>query len=115
QLRARPRPVPEDRGGVEGLEIRTRHVRISRQTGDNAGMLPRLRLEYRLRRALDRSRAVALVGARQSGKTTLARSLLVPHEAAYFDLESPVDAARLEQPLLALQAAQSAGGLVVID
>lgn len=78
-------------------------------------MLLRRRLEDRLHLALGRSRAVALVGPRQSGKTTLARRWLAPGQAAYFDLENPVDEARLSQPLTALQALQDQGGLIVID
>lgn len=75
-------------------------------------MLPRLRLEARVRRALQRSRAVALVGPRQSGKTTLARGFATPPAAAWFDLENPVDRARLEQPLTALEPL---AGPIVID
>ncbi len=37
--------------------------------------------------ALKRSRIVALIGPRQCGKTTLARMLLEPESAGYFDLE----------------------------
>jgi predicted AAA+ superfamily ATPase len=57
---------------------------------------------------------VAIVGARQVGKTTLARAFAKEHggPAAFYDLENPADQARLADPLLALQAAK---GLVVID
>jgi uncharacterized protein len=75
-------------------------------------MLQRNRLQAQIDRALARSRAVALVGPRQSGKTTLARQQLSPDHPHWFDLENPLDRARLEQPMTALQ---SAGGLVVID
>ncbi len=75
-------------------------------------MLQRTRLRARIQRALARSRAVALVGPRQSGKTTLARQQLSPDHPHWFDLENPLDRARLEQPMTALQFA---GGLVVID
>src|SRR3989338_1986608 len=43
-------------------------------------------IEY-IKKALDRSRAVALLGPRQSGKTTLARELVDIHSPNYFDLE----------------------------
>ena len=69
-------------------------------------------LESRIRAALARSRAVALIGARQVGKTTLARRFLPEASARYVDLESPRDLQRLEEPLTALQALP---GLVVID
>ncbi|MBM3317018.1 MAG: ATP-binding protein [Candidatus Eisenbacteria bacterium] len=63
-------------------------------------------------RALERSPIVALLGARQCGKTTLARSLAETRQATVFDLESPGDLARLQNPELALSGAS---GLVVID
>lgn len=69
-------------------------------------------LESRIRAALERSRAVALIGPRQVGKTTLARRFLPQNSARYFDLESPRDLQRLEEPLTALEALS---GLVVID
>jgi len=58
--------------------------------------------------------AVAIVGPRQCGKSTLARQLLaeIP-DAAYFDLERPSDAARLRDPE-AFFAAQ-ADRLVCLD
>lgn len=78
-------------------------------------MLKRHRLEADVHRALGRSRAVALVGPRQSGKTTLARRFLAPADARWFDLENPLDRRRLSEPLTALQALQQQPGLVVID
>jgi predicted AAA+ superfamily ATPase len=78
-------------------------------------MLSRHRLHHRLHESLRRSRAVALVGPRQSGKTTLARTLLAPDAPAYFDMENPLDEARLAQPMLALDPLVAAGGLIVID
>ena len=51
----------------------------------------------------------AILGPRQCGKTTLARTLAAD---AYFDLENPRDLARLEQPQLALE---ELSGLIVID
>ena len=47
--------------------------------------------------SLARFRVTALLGPRQCGKTTLARSL-VTEPQSYFDLEDPVDLARLEAP-----------------
>ena len=65
-----------------------------------------------VRRALRRSRVVALVGPRQSGKTTLARELVASSHRNYFDLEDPASLARLDQPMTALSALR---GVVVID
>lgn len=57
---------------------------------------------------------VGIIGARQVGKTTLARTLLYQTQSAntYFDLENPEDLARLADPMLALKKLK---GLVVID
>ncbi|MBI2799876.1 MAG: ATP-binding protein [Gammaproteobacteria bacterium] len=56
---------------------------------------------------------VMLLGPRQCGKTTLARQYAVSTErASFFDLESPADAQRLSQPMIALEPLR---GLVVID
>ena len=65
-----------------------------------------------LQQAISRSRVVLLAGARQCGKTTLARRLLSVDSVNYFDLENPLDLARLEDPMTALSPLQ---GLVVID
>ena len=57
---------------------------------------------------------VALLGARQVGKTTLARQLAQRRRGPthFFDLESTADVARLADPLLALSPLK---GLVVLD
>jgi uncharacterized protein len=75
-------------------------------------MLERRSLLDRLRSRLRDSRAVALLGPRQCGKTTLARTFAAGRQADYFDLENPRDLARLEQPMTALEHLR---GLVVID
>jgi uncharacterized protein len=75
-------------------------------------MIPRPVIETAIRSALRHSPVVALVGPRQCGKTTLARRIARGHSADYFDLEDPVDQARLANPKLALEDLR---GLVVID
>jgi predicted AAA+ superfamily ATPase len=57
---------------------------------------------------------VAILGARQVGKTTLARQLLDERSGPVeiFDLEDPADLARLDDPRLALSGLR---GLVAID
>ena len=55
---------------------------------------------------------VALLGPRQCGKTTLARSIAAQQESLYFDLESQTDLRRLANPELMFK---SQSGLVVID
>jgi hypothetical protein len=75
-------------------------------------MIERPQWLARIRTALKRSPVTALVGPRQSGKTTLARQILSPDSAAYLDLEDPTALARLTEPMTALAPLQ---GTVVID
>ena len=66
-----------------------------------------------LRQRLNDNPVVALLGARQVGKTTLALQLAASHERVMrFDLEDPRDLAMLSEPMLALEPL---GGLVIID
>ena len=57
--------------------------------------------------------AVALIGPRQVGKTTLARSLAVAADSVYLDLEDPADLAKLDDAAGYLRALRRR--LVVID
>jgi hypothetical protein len=76
-------------------------------------LIPRTDHEEALGRLLRQFPIVGLIGARQIGKTTLARALAASAEQAhYFDLEDPRDVARLEHPMLALESLK---GLVVLD
>jgi hypothetical protein len=75
-------------------------------------VIERTALLSTIKTAINRSRIVALIGPRQSGKTTLARQFVQPNSVNYFDLEDPVSLARLEQPLTALRDLR---GLVAID
>ena len=79
---------------------------------ERKSLLERIAEEMRI------SKVVALLGPRQSGKTTLARryteisGLPFDGELNYFDLEDPAHVERLRNPKLALE---SLSGLVVID
>jgi len=75
-------------------------------------MLDRHALRHLIETALTRSRIVVLAGPRQVGKTTLARTFVAADSACYFDLEDPLAAARLAEPMTALVPLT---GLVVID
>jgi predicted AAA+ superfamily ATPase len=79
-----------------------------------ARMLRRTHHLARLESLLGRYPIVCLLGARQVGKTTLARQLLARHTGPrhFFDLESPADVSRLSEPELALGPLE---GLVVLD
>ena len=61
--------------------------------------------------SLAQFRITALLGPRQCGKTTLAKTIAAD-SPAYFDLEDPLDLARLEAPR---QTLSKLTGLVVID
>ncbi|MEA3398016.1 MAG: AAA family ATPase [Chloroflexota bacterium] len=52
-------------------------------------MILRPALSQQIATALARSRVVALIGPRQCGKTTLARTFVPPDSLNYFDLEDP--------------------------
>jgi uncharacterized protein len=75
------------------------------QRSGHLGELRRLRRQFPV---------VAILGARQVGKTTLARQLVASHQGqvTYLDLEDPDDAALLAEPMLALRRLR---GLVVVD
>lgn len=77
-------------------------------------MLSRERHRTRLLDLLDRYPIVAILGARQVGKTTLARGLAsdLDPKVHYFDLEDPDDLARLAEPKLTLESLE---GIVVLD
>lgn len=71
------------------------------------------RAEKALRVALSRQAAVALIGPRQVGKTTLAHQIAEARNSLYLDLESSHDRTRLADPPLFL--GRHADRLVVID
>ncbi|MEM9294071.1 MAG: ATP-binding protein [Acidobacteriota bacterium] len=77
-------------------------------------MLSRQRHQERLFDLLEHYPVVAILGARQVGKTTLARSLAadLDPKVHFFDLEDPDDLARLAEPKLALEPLE---GIVVLD
>lgn len=75
-------------------------------------MLPRLITEQ-VEDALHRQAAVAIVGPRQVGKTTLALKIAAEREALYLDLEDPDDRNRLASPVLFFEHCEDR--LVVLD
>jgi predicted AAA+ superfamily ATPase len=75
-------------------------------------MIPR-RLTTALASALAEAPAVALLGPRQVGKTTMALELARMRPAVYLDLESEADRTKLSEPELYL--AQHADKLVILD
>jgi hypothetical protein len=78
-------------------------------------ILPRPRHATAVRALLGQFPVVGIVGARQVGKSTLARIVAGQQptiDATFFDLEDPRDRARLEDPLLGLEPLR---GLIVLD
>jgi hypothetical protein len=75
-------------------------------------MIDRPSYNKKLSDALRRSPITALLGPRQSGKTTLARLFGKGKKATYFDLESQPDLQRLQNPELMLGPLQ---GVVILD
>ncbi len=71
------------------------------------------RILSEIERALARQAAVALIGPRQVGKTTLAQEIAESRPALYLDLELPADRAKLSDPVLFLQ--QHEDELVILD
>ncbi len=77
-------------------------------------MIERSKEFGRLRGLIKRFPVVGIIGARQVGKTTLARFIMkkLPGFATFFDLENPEDMAKLSEPMLALKDLR---GTVVLD
>lgn len=71
------------------------------------------RIEEQLSELIDSSPAVALIGPRQVGKTTLALELGQKRPSIYLDLESDGDRAKLSEPELYL--AQHSDKLIILD
>jgi hypothetical protein len=74
--------------------------------------IDRTRLRAEIARLLQQFRGVLLVGPRQVGKTTLARTFLPADSPKYFDLEDPLIIEQFRRPRTLLSTLR---GLVVID
>ncbi|MGH9333769.1 MAG: ATP-binding protein [Vicinamibacteria bacterium] len=79
-----------------------------------SALIDRTRHLRRVRELLAQQPVVGVLGARQVGKTTLARQFAEQWDGSTtrFDLEDPRDLARLEDPMLALAHVE---GLVILD
>jgi uncharacterized protein len=75
-------------------------------------MIPR-RIAPRVEEALSDQAAVALIGPRQVGKTTLALEVGHRRDALYLDLEDSADRSKLREPRLFLQLVEDR--LVILD
>jgi uncharacterized protein len=73
-------------------------------------MILQRHIDYeQIQKRLATNKVTALLGPRQSGKTTLARQWKANH---YFDLENPRDIAQFQNPQLTLERCR---GLIIID
>ena len=94
------------------------NLQIGWTTSNFHGNFPSMMDREKHRRAVERllihNPVVALLGARQVGKTTLSKDIARRRSGPthFFDLESSADLARLTDPLLALSGLR---GLVVLD
>jgi len=70
------------------------------------GYIPR-KMESAIHKALKRSPAIAILGPRQSGKSTLARHILTHMDSVYLDLQAQADLAKLAAPELFLEQHRS--------
>lgn len=75
-------------------------------------MIPRL-IELEIVEALDRQAAVAIIGPRQVGKTTLAMEIAQDRKSLYLDLESLADRNKLSDPEFFLKSYEDT--LVILD
>lgn len=73
----------------------------------------RRRITQSVRAALARQAAIALIGPRQVGKTTLAHEIAASTNALYLDLESRADRDKLAEPALFLKEHEDR--LVILD
>ncbi len=76
-------------------------------------MMFKRRLEAQIRTDLQSQPAVALLGPRQVGKTTLALAIAEATPSIYLDLEDPADRDKLADPALYLSAHEDK--LVILD
>jgi predicted AAA+ superfamily ATPase len=77
-------------------------------------MIPRDQHVREIQRRLERNPVVAIIGARQVGKTTLAGIIgdAFRGPVTHYDLENPADLARLAEPQLVLEPLR---GLIILD
>lgn len=94
-------------GGADKL-----YLAIMEYSSINARMIDR-RISTELNALIDSSPAVALIGPRQVGKTTLALAIGERRPFIYLDLESDADRAKLTEPELYLD--QHSDKLVILD
>lgn len=71
------------------------------------------KVRYDIEQALNRQPAVAIIGTRQVGKTTLALDIAEDRESLYLDLEFYEDRDKLQDPILFFD--QYDDSLIILD
>ena len=98
---------------INGLTVRQSHtLQNAHAVFKMLGMLRRS-IEPDLHKTLLQVPAVALLGARQTGKTTLAKTIAAKEPSVYLDLEAPADQLKLSDPASFL--ADHSDKLVILD
>ncbi len=75
-------------------------------------MINRYNLQEKLNTSIHENPVTTLLGPRQCGKTTIAKTIRTPSPVHYYDLENPADRSGLANPLTALG---NYDGLVILD
>ncbi len=75
-------------------------------------MINRFDLRKKLNTSIQENHVTTLLGPRQCGKTTIAKTIRTPSPVHYYDLENPADRSGLVNPLTALG---NSDGLVILD
>jgi predicted AAA+ superfamily ATPase len=75
-------------------------------------MIERKLIFDRINAGIKKNPVTALLGPRQCGKTTIARAVAGKFKSLYFDLENPLDEAKLNRPQLIFD---SFSGIIVLD
>ncbi len=75
-------------------------------------MINRFDLRKKLNTSIHENHVTTLLGPRQCGKTTIAKTIRTPSPVHYYDLENPADRSGLVNPLTALG---NSDGLVILD
>lgn len=111
------KPAIGGRGTWRGLpELYKGIIGRNRAISERCAIITRMiarRIESLVRDRLTHLPAVALLGPRQVGKTTLAHAIGSTRDSVYLDLESPFDREKLSDPLFYLS--RNTNKLVILD
>ncbi len=76
-------------------------------------MIPRILLQKQIHKSIRENPITALLGPRQCGKTTIAKTIASDQKSTFFDLENPADHSSLSHsPMLRFESLE---GLIILD